>query len=92
MAVQPKALSFGVNLQHGPGRDIIWFGPTDCLDDYLQFNARIWRQGVASAVRIHKLRCFDTLDELMWEKLDAKENVQSSLLEFLREYAKSKGR
>lgn len=90
VAVQPKALSFGVNMQHGEGRDIIWLGPTDCLDDYLQFNARIHRQGVGSPVRIHRLACRGTLDTSMWNKLDNKEDVQSTLLDFLREYYREK--
>ena len=90
VAVQPKALSFGVNMQHGEGRDIIWLGPTDCLDDYLQFNARIHRQGVGSPVRIHRLSCRGTLDASMWNKLDNKEDVQSTLLDFLREYYREK--
>ena len=90
MAVQPKCWAEGVNLQYGPGRDIIWFGPTDSLLDYLQFNARVWRQGVSSPVRIHRLACRDTLDTAMWQKLDAKEDVQSTLLEFLRSYARKK--
>lgn len=91
LAVQPQALSFGVNMQHGSCRDIIWMGPTDSLDIYIQFNARVYRQGVASGVRIHRLCCADTIDELIWARTDAKDDVQSNLLQVLREYAQRKG-
>ena len=90
LAVQPQALSFGVNMQHGQCRDIIWVGPTDSLDIYIQFNARVYRQGVASGVRVHRLCCVDTVDELIWARTDAKDDVQSHLLQVLREYAQRK--
>lgn len=90
LAVQPQALAYGVNAQHGYCRDIIWYGPTDSLDLYIQFNARIWRQGVGSAVRVHRLTCLNTIDEVIWARIDEKEDVQSNLLQVLREYAQRK--
>lgn len=90
LAVQPQALSYGVNAQHGSCRDIIWYGPTDSLDLYIQFNARIYRQGVGSAVRCHRLVCLDTIDQVIWDRTDEKEDVQTNLLEVLRAYAKKK--
>lgn len=90
MAVQPQALSYGVNAQYGSCRDIVWYGPTDNLDTYLQFNARIYRQGVGGPVRVHRLYAKDTIDEVIWARIDDKEDVQSNLLEVLRQYAKQK--
>lgn len=90
LMVQPKALSFGINMQHGSGRDIIWYGMTDTLDDYTQLNARIWRQGVSSGVRIHRVLARDTVDEMIRTRTDGKFDVQTSLLESLRLYARSK--
>lgn len=87
LAVQPQAFAYGVNAQHGQCRDIIWYGPTDSLDLYIQFNARIWRQGVGGAVRVHRLCCRNTIDEVIWPRIDEKEDVQSNLLQVLREYA-----
>ena len=51
LAVQPKSLSHGVNMQAGPGRDIIWTTLSDSLEDYLQLNARLHRQGVIGKAR-----------------------------------------
>lgn len=90
LAVQPQALSHGVNLQSGPGRHIYWMGPSDNLDTVYQFDRRIYRQGVGSTVVVHRASCNDTLDELIWQKINNKEEVQSSLLEVLRQYAKLK--
>lgn len=88
LAVQPKALSFGINMQKGSGRDIIWYGATDSLDDYIQLNARIWRQGVTSTVRIHRICAERTVDELVYERTDEKDDMQTDLLTHLRDYAK----
>lgn len=90
LAVHPAALSFGVNMQAGSGRDIIWTSPTDNLIDYLQLNARIYRQGVSSTVRIHRPRVMGTVCDLVWDRTDQKEDVQESLLQVLREYAQAK--
>lgn len=91
LAVQPQALSFGVNAQRGSCRDVAWYGPTDSLETFIQFNARIYRQGIGSTVRIHQLFCQDTVDELIWSRIAEKRDVQNDLLEVLREYAKRKG-
>lgn len=90
LAVQPQALSFGINAQWGDCRDVLWYGPTDNLDNYLQFNARIHRQGVGSAVRIHRLCSENTIDEIVWARTDEKDDVQSKLLDVLRDYARQK--
>jgi SNF2 family DNA or RNA helicase len=90
LAVQPQALSYGINMQKGSGRDIIWYGPTDNLDTYIQFNARIWRQGVTSGVRVHRIRCIDTIDDVVWDRIDQKFDVQANLLEVLAEYARQR--
>lgn len=86
LAVQPKSLSHGINMQSGPGRDIIWLGLTDDLDQYIQFNARVWRQGVTSEVRIHRILCLNTVDEAIREFIEAKDRTQTSLLDALTNY------
>ncbi len=90
LAVQPQALSYGVNMQSGPGRNIVWYGPTDNLDHYIQLNARLWRQGVTSTVTVHRLRAAGTVHSMIWGRTDGKQDVQSNLLECLRQYALQK--
>ena len=86
LLAQPQAMSHGLNLQGGPGRDVIWFGLTDSLEDYLQFNARIYRQGVTGQVRIHHIIANGTVDEAIWDRIQRKDDNQRSLLDSLNEY------
>ena len=86
LAVQPQSLSHGVNMQSGPGRDVIWFGLTDNLETYQQLNKRIYRQGVDSCVRIHRVLANKTIDLAVRKILNAKDSRQTSLLDALDEY------
>lgn len=86
LAVQPRALSHGINMQSGPGRDVVWLGLTDSLDVYQQLNARIYRQGVSSEVRIHRILARKTVDEAIADRLESKDKNQKSLLDALNEY------
>lgn len=87
LAVHPDALSYGLNMQYGEGRDIIWLGLPDSLELYQQLNARIWRQGVTSKVRIHRILTEDTVDSVVVDRTDRKIDVQSNLLTVLKQYA-----
>jgi len=86
LCVQPQALSHGVNMQSGPGRDIIWFGLTDNLEAYLQLNARIHRQGVTGQVRIHRILANRTVDEAVVNRIESKDSSQTALLDSLKRY------
>jgi SNF2 family DNA or RNA helicase len=86
LAVQPQSLSHGINMQAGPGRDIVWLGLTDNLETYLQLNARIHRQGVTGQVRIHRILANRTVDEAVAERIENKDTAQKTLLESLAKY------
>ena len=86
LAVQPMALSHGVNMQAGPGRDIIWLGLTDDLENYIQLNARIYRQGVTGQVRVHHILAKGTVDVAMLRRLRKKDGSQMSVLESIKQY------
>jgi SNF2 family DNA or RNA helicase len=83
--VHPASVSHGVNMQAG-GNDLIWFGLTDRLEDYLQLNRRLWRQGVKGQVRIHHLITEDTVEEVILQRLLDKDDNQTTFLERLKEY------
>ena len=89
LAVQPQALSHGINMQSGPGRDIIWFGLTDNLEIYLQFNARVWRQGVTGQVRLHRILARRTVDAAVADRIETKDQTQQALLDALNKYRKA---
>jgi SNF2 family DNA or RNA helicase len=85
MAGHPVSMAHGLNLQ-GSGNDIVWFSLTWNLEDYLQFNARIYRQGVDGVVRIHHLVADDTVDEAMLLRLGERDKEQHDLRAALRAY------
>jgi SNF2 family DNA or RNA helicase len=89
LAVQPKTLSHGINMQMGSGRDIVWMGLPDELEIYLQLNKRIHRQGVKSQVRIHRILTNRTVDVVIRDRIETKDGNQKSLLDSLNEYRKS---
>ena len=89
LAVQPQAISHGINMQAGPGRDIAWLGLTDSLETYLQLNARIHRQGVTGQVRVHRILAKGTVDEAVRERIETKDGSQAAILKSLNDYRKT---
>lgn len=85
----PLSMGHGLNLQGG-GHDIIWMAPPDNLESYLQYNRRIWRQGVTGQVRVHIIVANNTIDEAKWARLNKKDQTQRAFLEALRDYRKTK--
>lgn len=68
----------GLNLQQG-GRIIIWFGITYNLEHYLQFNARLHRQGQTKPVLIYHIVANKCKDEKVMEVL-ANKNATSEMI------------
>jgi SNF2 family DNA or RNA helicase len=86
----PASVAHGLNLQSG-GNSICWFSLTWSLEDFIQFNARVWRQGQASrTVVIHYILAQDTIDEYVLESLTRKDARQISLFNILTAYAKER--
>lgn len=88
---QPRSISHGLNLQEGPGSDIYWFTQTWDLEQYIQYNQRIWRQGFKGrTVRVHHCVARDTIDEVMMERLGDKAKNMQELKDALKRYRNSK--
>lgn len=81
----PMSMAHGLNMQSG-GHDIVWMAPPDNLENYLQFNQRIWRQGVQDQVRVHHIVADDTIDLAKLRRLHKKDQTQMSLLDAIKEY------
>lgn len=80
----PQSIGHGLNLQGG-GRTILFFSLDFNLENYLQFIKRLSRQGqTAEHVFVHHLLVRGTLDEYILSVLSKKEELQASLLEFLK--------
>lgn len=85
LLAQSGTISHGANLQFG-GNDVAWYGLTNNLETYLQFNKRLHRMGVRGAVRIHHLLSRNTVDEAVLDGLDRKEVTQTAFLDAIKRY------
>lgn len=84
----PRALSHAANLQYG-GHTVMWYGLTWSLEEYIQLNGRVYRQGQRNGVVINHIIMKDTVDEAVLAALTKKEATQGSLLEYLRAYRRT---
>lgn len=80
MLMHPASGGHGLNIQFG-GNIIVWFGMTWSLELYLQFNARVWRQGQRwDQVIIHHAAIKGTLDMDVLRSLENKNTKQEGLM------------
>ena len=83
LLVHPKSASHGLNLQDG-GDTAVWFSLTWSLEEYLQFNARLYRQGQKSdKVRVFHIAVGE-IEERLMRVLSQKNATQRDLLEALK--------
>lgn len=80
----PASSGKGLNLQQG-GHIIIWFGLTWNLEDYLQFNARLYRIGQSKPVIINHIIAENCIDEVIMKVLNNKNVNQNILLNALKD-------
>ena len=78
--ISPYSFQYGGNLQFG-GYTIIWFGLMWGLENYLQSNKRIWRQGQKHDVKIMYLMMKDTWDDYVFKAVVTKEIDQQDFLD-----------
>lgn len=83
MMMHPASGGHGLNLQGG-GNTIIWFGQTWSLELYMQFNARLFRQGQTNAVIIHKLIAHNTIDQDVVKAQGRKLKKQDALIDAVK--------
>lgn len=83
LLAHPASAGHGLNLQKG-GALCVWFGLTWSLEYYLQFNARLHRQGQSSPVRVLHIVCDGTIDLRVLDVLRDKNASQKSLLSALK--------
>ena len=81
--VQPASAALGLNLQFG-GSAICWFTLTYNLEEFIQLNKRLHRQGQTKSVRCYLLSMDKTIDTEVAKILADKTSVQDNLFEALR--------
>lgn len=85
LVVHPASMAHGLNLQSG-GNDLVFYGLTDNLEDYLQLMKRLHRRGVVGQVRVHRIIATKTMDEAVIAGLDSKASTQTELLNAVKQY------
>lgn len=83
MLLHPGSAGHGLNLQQG-GHTLIWYSLQANLEQYLQTNARIYRQGQKDPVVIHHIVADGTIDPATVMRLKDKDASQERLLEAVR--------
>ena len=81
----PASDPHGLNIQFG-GNQLLWYSLTWNLEHYMQLIDRLWRQLQKQNVFVHHLLFRDTVDEVLYGVLTAKDREQTSLLDALKQY------
>lgn len=85
LLAHPQSGGIGLNLQCNVGdtAQTVWFDLPWSSENYIQANARIYRQGQEKPVIIHHLTVSNSIDEHVVKVLEGKINLQDALLESL---------
>jgi len=85
LLAHPQSGGIGLNLQCNVGdtAQTVWFDLPWSSENYIQANARIYRQGQEKPVIIHHLTIAKSIDEHVVKVLEGKINLQEALLDSL---------
>jgi SNF2 family DNA or RNA helicase len=85
LLAHPQSGGIGLNLQCNVGdtAQTVWFDLPWSSENYIQANARIYRQGQEKPVIIHHLTVVKSIDEQVVKVLDGKISLQDALLDSL---------
>ena len=86
LLAHPQSGGIGLNLQCNIGEtaQTVWFDLPWSSENYIQANARIYRQGQTKPVIIHHLTVTDSVDERVVAVLEGKITLQEAILESLQ--------
>lgn len=79
LAAHPASARFGLNLQAG-GHIVVWLSVPWSIEDWLQGNARLDRQGQTRPVQIHRLVERDTIDTRKCRVLEGRLGLQDAIM------------
>jgi SNF2 family DNA or RNA helicase len=85
LLAHPQSGGIGLNLQCNVGEtaQTVWFDLPWSSENYIQANARIYRQGQEKPVIIHHLTLANSIDQHVVKVLEGKINLQDALLDAL---------
>ena len=81
--ISPASAGHGLNIQKG-GHILIWFSMIWSLEQYMQTNARLWRQGQKDVVTIHHIVMKNSIDETVRKALEQKNTTQQALIDAVK--------
>jgi SNF2 family DNA or RNA helicase len=86
LLAHPQSGGIGLNLQCNAGdtAQTVWFDLPWSSENYIQANARIYRQGQEKPVIIHHLTMSNSIDQHVVKVLEGKINIQEALLDALK--------
>ena len=86
LLAHPQSGGIGLNLQCNVGEtaQTVWYDLPWSSENYIQANARIYRQGQEKPVIIHHLTIVNSIDEQVVKVLEGKINLQEALLDSLK--------
>ena len=86
MLAHPQSGGIGLNLQCNVGdvAQCVWYDLPWSSENYIQANARIYRQGQTKPVIIHHLMISKTIDEQVIKVLEGKISLQDALMDSLK--------
>lgn len=85
LVAHPQSGGIGLNLQCNAGElaQCVWYDLPYSSENYIQANARVYRQGQTKPVIIHHLMVEKSIDEQVVEVLEGKINLQDALINAL---------
>jgi len=86
----PASMGHGIDGLQARGNVMVWFGLNWSLELYLQFEARLHRQGQTRPVVCHRILTRDTMDDAVKMAIQVKSQTQDSLREAVRLYREKK--
>lgn len=86
LLAHPQSGGIGINLQCNSGEiaQTVWFDLPWSAENYIQANARVYRQGQEKPVVIHHLIVNNSIDKKVVEVLEGKINIQEALIDSLK--------
>lgn len=86
LLAHPQSGGIGLNLQCNVGdvAQIVWYDLPWSSENYIQANARVYRQGQTKPVIIHHLVASKTIDEQVVRVLEGKIDAQDAILDALK--------
>ena len=86
LIAHPQSGGIGLNLQCNVGEtaQTVWFDLPWSSENYIQANARIYRQGQEKPVIVHHLVVANSIDEQVVKVLEGKISLQEALLDSLK--------